>query len=299
MPTWRLTRDGALSISAPPALLGEWLPIDADPGPPGAAHLDLVAAPLNVLPPAHPSTLSLLDVTLWLSGDRALLRSRSGALDGEMDLAARHGRLGIQGGAHAEPLLTIASALLLSRLGRALVHAAGVVAPDGRAWLLVGDTHSGKSTTLATLARAGWGWLADDQVIARLHQGEVVAEGWPRRLNLDAGYAEGLVTGTRQPVQPGRIGDPVRSECPLGGVLLASVEPEAPTRLTRASPADAFAALVRQSPWLLADGAAARISSRVLAATAELPAASLAVGRDCYRRADALLAALAPLIQTH
>ena len=62
-------------------------------------------------------------------------------------------------------MLTISAALLCAGLGRALLHAAAVVAPDGTAWLLVGDARSGKSTTCANLARGcgggGWGYLSD------------------------------------------------------------------------------------------------------------------------------------------
>jgi hypothetical protein len=61
--------------------------------------------------------------------------------------------------------LTVAAALLLNRQGKLLLHAAAFVAPDGLAWLLIGDSHSGKSTTCASLMRYGLAFLADDQVV--------------------------------------------------------------------------------------------------------------------------------------
>ena len=63
--------------------------------------------------------------------------------------------------------LTLSSALLLGRIGRALIHAAAVVDPFDRGWLLVGDSHAGKTTTCATLISAGWRFVADDQVVLR------------------------------------------------------------------------------------------------------------------------------------
>jgi len=64
-------------------------------------------------------------------------------------------------------MLTLASALLLGRSGRPLVHAAAAVAPDGGggAWLLVGDARSGKSTSCASLVTLGWDYMSDDQLV--------------------------------------------------------------------------------------------------------------------------------------
>src|SRR5207245_6776974 len=80
-------------------------------------------------------------------------------------------------------MLTVATALLLAGLGRALVHAAAVVHPDGGAWLLVGDARSGKSTTCATLVSAGWGYLSDDQVVLEAREDGVQVDRKSTRLN--------------------------------------------------------------------------------------------------------------------
>src|SRR3989441_8434802 len=98
-------------------------------------------------------------------------------------------------------MLTISAALLLARLERALVHAAAVVAPDGHAWLLAGDARSGKSTSCATLAAAGWGYVSDDQVVLAAREDGVEVEGWLRPFHLDRNGEGGEPTGERREVR--------------------------------------------------------------------------------------------------
>ena len=175
-------------------------------------------------------------------------------------------------------MLTLSAAFLVGRLGGALVHAGGVVDPEGRAWLLVGDTHAGKTTTCVSLVRRAAGAiLADDQVVLRIgDDGALVAEGWPRRAHLDEGFRDAVVTGhARHGGSPRAWGDRWLPRAPLGGVLLPAVNADRPTSLAVAADAAAFTALVRQSPWLMADravrqrgdGAPSRrgVASRVLA----------------------------------
>jgi len=291
-----LTSDGAFSVEGSGDPLARWLPHGRATGVRGTAHLRVGSRPLGLAAPAAPPTLSLLDVGAWVDGDRVLLRSEDGRLDGALELATPAGELGVAADAHPEPLFTIATALLLGRLGRALVHAAAVVAPDGRVWLLAGDTHAGKSTTVATLVRGGWRWLADDQVILRDGGAGVTVEGWPRAPNLDAGYHAGELIGRREGVAIEAIGaPPSRGEHRLGGILVPTVDGPI-TTLTPVGGADAFVALVRQSPWLLADGAVAPRVQALLAGAAALPAAGLTLGRDCYGVAARLLEVLAPLV---
>src|SRR6478609_7312147 len=174
-----LLTDGSLTIEGPKAILEGWIPRNALPATRGGAHLVVEPAPLGVVALSMPPTLSLLDVGAWVDGDGVLLRGSDGRQDGVLELAGPGGTLGVSAGAQIEPLLTIATALLLGRMDRALVHAAAVVAPGGKVWLLAGDTHAGKSTTVATLVGAGWGWLADDQVVVRRSPGGLAVEGWP------------------------------------------------------------------------------------------------------------------------
>jgi hypothetical protein len=292
--TWRLTADGAFTISGRGDALEGWLSKGSVEAPHGTAHLEILAAPLGLVPPAAPSTLSLLDVACWIHGDAALLHTPDGASDGSLDLGRHVGRVGAAPDAHLEPLLTIATALLLGRLGRALVHAAGVVAPGGDVWLLVGDTHAGKSTTTATLVRGGWGWIADDQVVLSSGAGGVIAEGWPRTPNLDADYAGGRIAGRRVPSE--FAAPPVLGPQRIAGVLLPTITPDQSTSLAPATAADVFTALVRQSPWLLADREVAPAVTELLRRAASLPVHHLGLGRDSYARPEVLSRALAPLV---
>jgi hypothetical protein len=261
---------------------------------PAAADIAVAVGAGTVAPDGRP-TLRLLDVGAWVEGDGVVIHHPSGA-GGRVDLEARRAMLSLTGRAPdaVEPALTLAAALLLGRAGRALVHAAAVVAPSGGAWLLVGDSHAGKSTTVATLSLAGWRYLSDDQVVVAERDGMLRVEGWRRAFNLDAEWEMGAVSGRR--AGGVAVDGAVPGEWPVAGTLLLRVEAERPTGLHPATAAEGFQALVRQSPWLLADRAIVRDAARRLERLAQLPVRHLALGRDSYRRPDQLRAVLAPLV---
>ena len=185
--------------------------------------------------------------------------------------------------------LTLAAAFLLGRLGRTLVHAGAVVAPDGRAWLLVGGTFSGKSSTCVSLIRGGWDYLADDNVVLGPGPDGVWVEGWPRRFNLDHGYAVGASQGVRRRVDPEVFGPGRwRRSAPLGGLLFPRVEAELPTALEPMSGVDALSGLLHQSPWLLADPGTAVGVLALLQRVAGTPAYGLRLGADSYGNPEQL-----------
>lgn len=296
-----LLEPGALALRVHPALRGavdEWLPLGARPSPPGAraaARIRLLPGRGRAfaLPPGEP-TLAMLNVDGWVDADAARVRlaSHDGVLWGTADLARRRASLALRGGplspgtdADLAAALTASAALLLGRLGRSLLHAAAVVAPDGRAWLLTGDSRAGKTSTCVNLIRAGWDWLADDQVVVYQDPagGELAVAGWPRRFSLDDGFESGRSLGFRTRTDPARFGPGrLRRAAPLGGVLLPRVRAGDPTRLRRAHPADALAELIRQSPWLLADPHAAPGTLALLARAAQKPVFHLSLGSDTY-----------------
>lgn len=312
-----LTGDGALALTVDGVLAGAvapWLP----------AHLRLTtratasapAAQLVVRAGPPPTTrgaqtaargpdLVAGDVRLRRDGDRMLLGTADGAGPaGVIDLARRHATITAPGDApHASlhatlhPMLLLASAYLLGRLGRALVHGASLVAPDGRAWLLVGDTRAGNTTTCATLVEAGWRYCADDHAILQPTAAGLVVEGWPRLFHLDAGWDAGAPAGgPRRDVDafdrwPGRW----RAAAPLGGVLCPRVDAGVATTLAPLDAPARLAALLRQSPWLAADPAAAPALLALLQRVAARPGATLWLGRDTFRRPAPLAAVLAPL----
>jgi hypothetical protein len=308
-----LLSDDALVVRTDVAhreLVGSWLPLHAAPPtrPEARATIDVVADEGSAT--SHDSGALLLrfgGVHVHLADGDVMHLAGASAARGRIDLSAKHATISVPSAAAAPPpdsplasdvysMLTLSAAFLVGRLGGALVHAGGAVDPDGRAWLLVGDTHAGKTTTCVSLVAAGgWRYLADDQVVLRPDSdGVLVAEGWPRRAHLDEGFGDSVVTGSRATVDlRTRWGDRWMARAPLGGVLLPEVNAERPTTISVAADAAAFTALVRQSPWLMADRAMAGSAVQLLRDAASHPAFSLSLGRDSYARGDVLAERLA------
>lgn len=292
-----LLADGALTLHVHRALAGAaegWIPLNATPPhAPGAARIRVVpgrARPWE--PPATEPAVQVLGVDGWIDDARVRLASRDGALWGTVDLArlracvaVRRGSVPGTGGFDLSAALTVCAALLLGRLGRALLHAAAVVAPGGGALLLVGDSHAGKTSTCVNLIRAGWDWLADDHVVVREdpERGEIAVEGWPRRFTLDDGFEAGASRGTRTPTDPARFGPGrLRRTAALEGLLLPRVHAGHPTRLAAAHPAEGLGQLIRQSPWLLADPHAAPRVLSLLSRMAGTHVYRMTLGTDTY-----------------
>ena len=233
-----------------------------------------------------------------LTQDRIAMHGASNA-HGLIDLASLHAELALaettpDGAADAWSMLTLSAAFLLGRMQHALMHAGAVVDPEGHAWLLVGDTHAGKTTTVVSLVEAGWSYLADDQVVvSRGESGEVMVEGWPRIAHLDEGWSTGIITGSRGAVDlRDRYSSRLLRTAPLGGVLLPAIRPDDKTSAHAAHPAAAFSALVRQSPWLMADPGAAPVIASLLTSIAATRPHTLVLGADSYARGEVIAACL-------
>jgi hypothetical protein len=293
-------------------LLERWLPLfDGGDPPPvsreGAVLRVAAGDPARHPAPAGPPVLRLSAAELWVddASARIALRGAAGSCGsgdlgtGQVELTPAPGDLAADGRVAWDlfSMSTLAAAVLLGRMHRALVHAAGVVAPDGRAWLLAGDTHAGKSTTSVNLLSAGWRFVSDDNlVLYRGPDGRMWVEGWPRRFHLDEGWEGGRPLHRRGSVDPHQRwpGKWLRN-APLAGLLYPRIAADLPTELSPAPAAEALAGLLRQSPWLLADRACAPEILASLRAACELPAYSLRLGLDSYRDTDRLLHVLAPL----
>jgi hypothetical protein len=279
-----------------------WLPLNrreiACPGV--AATITLAPAghsAVDVTPNGPDPLLRLGDVSAFARDADTVVLDGSGAC-GRVSLAQGDARIEVatEESASAYMMLTLSAALLLGRAGAALVHAGSVVDRTGRAWLLVGDTHAGKTTTSVSLADAGWRFLADDQVVLRAVDGAIVAEGWPRQAHLDSGYDARTITARRDAVDVRQRWDDYRAlVAPVRALLLPTVSGDLPTAARPVVAAEALAAVVRQSPWLMADRVAAPKVLAVLQAVATGPAFALTLGRDSYGNGallDALLNSL-------
>jgi hypothetical protein len=306
-----LLGDGALGLRVAPSLedaAGDWVyPLPPAGALPVRALIELVEGRAPPRPRGTPSVRAP-GMDGWIEGELVMLAGAAGEVGGVVELDALRARVEVAAGAQDSPAgrlrvreaLSISAALLLARQHRALLHGAGVVAPDGGAWVLVGDTHSGKTTTCANLVRAGHGYLADDQVVVHADDaGALVATGLPRRFTLDDGFARGESLGVRSPVDPDALLGPGRrrAAAPLAGVLFPRVEAHEPTRVEPASAAHALTQLLENSPWLAADARSARPLLALLARIARLPVRGLRLGRDTLddpARLDALFAATLP-----
>ncbi|HEU4559545.1 MAG TPA: hypothetical protein VFS20_16965 [Longimicrobium sp.] len=303
-----LLEDGSLVLSAAPeteAVVRAWLPrlAASAPADPARARIRVEAG----APPAGrddaPPAMELYGVRGWgpVEG-RVVLAGRHGRIGARIDLEARAATVVVK--PEGEPpgqrdvfaAFTIAAALLLTRLRRALVHAAAVVEPGGGAWLLPGSSYSGKSTTCITLIRGGWNYLTDDHVVLGTGPGdELRAQGWARNFHLDTGYAQGASHGARARVEADAFG-PGRwqSSAPLAGLLFPRVQPELPTALLPLHPAAALSLLLRQSPFVVNDPAAAPPVLALLQRAAALPAYELRLGSDSYCNEKQLQSVLRP-----
>lgn len=308
-----LLEDGSLGLHVAPdalAAVERWRPRLPSPGAPlreNAALISVAAGRTELELPSTPPDLELRRLRGWIdpAASRALLADGYGHLCAVVDLAARRAAIHLADPGRAEEVagvevfaaLSIASALLLNRLGRALVHAAAVVAPGGRAVLIAGGSGSGKTTTCVNLVRAGWDWLSDDHVVlGGTAAGELAVEGWPRSFNLDTG-APGLPAGTRRRADPFAIGPGRwRAAAPAGALVFTTIGRSSPTALEPLGPAAALGMLLEQSPWLLADRAAAPAVLALFRQAAHLPTFQLRLGLDTHRDPSALHAALATVV---
>lgn len=308
-----LLDDESLVLSIDPAArsaVEHWIPAATCPVPSAAGGCIRVHAGTGrtLAVPDGAATLEFMGLRCWFDhrSRRSVILTEDGTLEGVIDLPRDVADLWVVPAEHearlrvrTECALNIAAGLLLGRRERVLVHAAAFVSPDGRAWLLAGDTFSGKSSTCATLIGAGWDYLADDQVVLGRHSDaqhlEVV--GWARHFNLDDGYAGRTSVRRRSPVDPASLGPGRwRQRARLGGVLFPIVEADAATRLERMSSSDVLGRLIRHAPWLLADADGARGVLDFLSGVATYPAYRLRLGSDAYGTAESLIAAMAPAL---
>lgn len=302
-----LATDHALQVEVEPSVLPlvtRWLPRNlGDEGSSTAASATIrVTSHTEALgPPKGRPALALGAVRAWIAEERDVAELRGGvvASGGRIEFRDRRAALSADpasnsAGSDLYSMLTISAALLLADLGRALVHAAGVVSPDGGAWLIVGDAGVGKSTSCANLVGLGWGYLSDDQVVLQGGPAGVSVEGWLRPFHLDAGSPKGGGGKGRVEVSAATLG-PGRwhQSAPLHGFLLPVLRPIEATELVPISPAQTFAGLVRQAPWLLARRRAAGEMVRLLRSMVLTHAGyRLRLGRDTHQGGPRLRTAL-------
>jgi hypothetical protein len=338
--SFTLTHDGVLTLRVEPELMDRvwrWLPFSAQPTRESTMGATIEVRKAVVvydedssvfpIPHTHP-TLRLGEVSVWIDDARAhaVLWSPCG-LRGQIDLAVHKACIYISPHtiSDLDSALTLTTALVFNRLNRVLIPAAAVVSPSGVAWLLIGDSHAGKTTTVANLGFAGWHYMSDDTVVlTREMNHDSVApraenrekssnsvevattesgfsiEGWPRLFRLDTGWRSGVPQGgPREDIDPRTLlVDRWQPHASLGGLIFPTVHAQAKTTLEPISRGEAMALLLRQAPWLLADRATATTELLLITAITELPAYRLTLGLDTYHDLEQLLRVLEPIHST-
>jgi hypothetical protein len=192
------------------------------------------------------------------------------AVPGALVHVHERGRLeGILGAAgpdqlHAFALVALHAALLAALRPRGLyhLHAAALVAPDGRSLIVAGEAGAGKSTLAAALVTAGFDYLGDDTVLVALREGAPRLLALPRDFHLAERSAaaipgaalllEGFTLGGKRGLDPRRaFPGRARDETgPPAAILLPRVAGTSSTVLRPASPAEALGTLVEQSAYV-------------------------------------------------
>lgn len=205
-------------------------------------------------------------------------------------------RLALQGPALTR-VVSYALAAALRHRGLFELHAGAVVDPEsGKGVLIIGPSGSGKSTLTVHLAAAGWPFLTDDVLLLRVESGAVKA--WPLRrcfavtrdtvassrfLQTRIGLEEtNAWQHDKQQFLPHSVFEAEFKDCCIPGTsFFSELTNETHSRVSRLSPGDAMALLIRMSPWSCYDRATAADHLAVLSALATgTTSYSLLAGRD-------------------
>lgn len=174
------------------------------------------------------------------------------------------------------------------------VHAAGVVDPADRAWLICGASGSGKSTLAYALARSGWRVLGDDGVIIRepaANPQTMMAYGWRDPVRVTVG-THAMFPELREPAPdtvawsslPGDARERAEIEltfarsAPVAAVIW--IERSCADSSATIHPIDALTRLVAQSAWVLIDDHFGATHLSALRDLARLPQFRLALSPD-------------------
>lgn len=232
----------------------------------GARRL-LAAHPVDLI--AHAGTLSLWR-TQTVGGDETLYLDCGTAFFTLHPAAGRATAL-LSERAFAQPQIlanthTLFALLLLLRArGLYHLHAAALVAPDERLWLICGAQRAGKTTLTTALGLSGWRPIADDSLLIGFDdEGEAQLAALKKYFHLDDGLLDrwpGLARAARGHSYLGRTcvdglglfnrgGLADQSFQRIDGVLLPQIVRDKPTRLEPISPSVALRQLAEQSTFL-------------------------------------------------
>lgn len=142
----------------------------------------------------------------------------------------------------------------LRRFGIFELHGAGVVAPETETGvLIVGPSGSGKSTLTTQLARAGWSYLSDDELLLSLNEHEVEARGF--RSFFALAEAKGTLKNCFEPA--GMFAAPRADKIAPRFLFFTKISGAVETQLHELTQAETMSRLIRACPWATYDRAIA------------------------------------------
>jgi hypothetical protein len=154
--------------------------------------------------------------------------------------------------------------LMLRSRGCYHLHAAGVISPRGRLWLISGSQRSGKTTLTTALGLAGWQPISDDSLLMTIvdgapriealrkyfHLGDALLDRWPALGAIERRhhYLDRTCVAALQ-----FFGASIMAEQPYQRVdhlLLPRISGESSSRIEEISPGNALLTLGEQSVYL-------------------------------------------------
>ena len=142
-------------------------------------------------------------------------------------------------------LIRVVDEALISRISTLWAVHAGAVAWRGRALLLPGITHSGKSSLVIELLRQGASYLSDEYALI---DSEGLIHGYPRPVLVRTGQAQQI------PVLPETFGTvAANTPLPMGWIMALQYSSEADWKLTALSQSEGLMALLQNTPHALAE----------------------------------------------
>ena len=166
----------------------------------------------------------------------------------------------------------------LRRYGMFDIHSAGMVHRDSeKGVLIVGPSGSGKSMLASNLAKAGWPYLSDDELLLSFAGNEVEARGF--RSFFAVSGADGAA---KTCFEPDDVFSSQRRQRAVPGLLLFTcLSGEQKSELKKLTQVETMARLLRACPWATYDTSIAGANLEVLSALARQTSAfDLHAGRD-------------------
>ncbi|HKG59649.1 MAG TPA: hypothetical protein VKB05_07725 [Pyrinomonadaceae bacterium] len=183
-----------------------------------------------------------------------------------------------------DPLLARAASFAvcagLRRYGLFDLHSAGVVEPEsGKGVVIVGPSGSGKSTLALQLAKSGWSYLSDDELLLNLADGGVEARGFRSFFAVSTAEVGARFKHCFEPEV--EFGSKRVLHAAPGLLLFISLKGGSQSELGQLTQAETMKRLIRACPWATYDRSIAGANLELLSTLArQARGFDLSAGRD-------------------